>query len=42
MAQMAGFYRDEKLGEGKPMSWRSLGCVGEGSREHLRKITGTE
>lgn len=24
-AKMAGLYRSEKVGEGKPMSWRSLG-----------------
>ena len=25
MAGMVGFYRNGKLAEGKPMSWRSLG-----------------
>lgn len=25
MAEMSGLYRNQKLGEGKPINWRSLG-----------------
>lgn len=40
MVNMAGLYRNEKLGEGKPMSWRSRGQVEKSQEASMDSTTG--
>lgn len=40
MVNMAGLYRNEKLGEGKPMSWRRRDQVEKSQDASMDYITG--
>lgn len=41
MVKMTGLYRNEKLGEGEPMSWRRRGQVEKSQDANMDSVTGT-